>query len=333
MLPYLAVLDVETTGFNFNGYDRIVEIGVVRLDGNGHITDEYETLVNPERDVGPTHVHGITAAAVAKAPRFVEIAGDVLNRLMGAVVVGHNVRFDLGFIQKELGRVGIGNAQFPNLCTIALSRTVLPGQDNRKLQALCRRMGVKLAHAHAAMDDARATALLLDRFIEKMGGWDRIRAADLPIKNLDLLKRSVAPAPESGVQVTRQAAQKMIDSESSGIGRLMDGMEHRTDRNPDIETDEYLELLDRVLEDRRVTQDEVDSLKMLAQDLGLNGKVLDALHRAYLEDLVLVAWSDGVVTPSERKDIKQVAKLLNIASEQVDVLIDQLRPLSERQIP
>ena len=79
-----AVLDVETTGFHAKGSDRIVEIGIVRMDSSGRVEDEYVTLLNPDRDVGPTDIHGVRASDVINAPRFVEVAGDIAVRLSDA---------------------------------------------------------------------------------------------------------------------------------------------------------------------------------------------------------------------------------------------------------
>jgi DNA polymerase III epsilon subunit-like protein len=76
-----AVLDVETTGFSPLTGDRIIEIAVVRVSGDGSIADEYATLVNPQRPVGPSDLHGISQKDVEEAPTFEEIAGDVLERL------------------------------------------------------------------------------------------------------------------------------------------------------------------------------------------------------------------------------------------------------------
>ncbi|MEI6503461.1 MAG: exonuclease domain-containing protein, partial [Armatimonadota bacterium] len=69
----VAVVDVETTGFAAQHTDRIVEIAIVRLSSGGDTLDEFETLVNPQRDVGPTHIHGISAHDVLDAPTFAEI--------------------------------------------------------------------------------------------------------------------------------------------------------------------------------------------------------------------------------------------------------------------
>lgn len=85
-----AVLDVETTGFSPLNGDRIVEVAVVRVGPEA--TVEYFTLVNPMRDVGPTHVHGLSDADVAEAPMFNEIVGDLLEVLSGAVMVARPVR-------------------------------------------------------------------------------------------------------------------------------------------------------------------------------------------------------------------------------------------------
>lgn len=102
-----AVVDLETTGFSPLVGDRILEIGVVRIAGDGSTVDEYATLINPLRDVGPTHVHGITQEDVAQAPTFAEVVGDVLSRLAGVMFVGHNARYDRDFLAAELSSAGI----------------------------------------------------------------------------------------------------------------------------------------------------------------------------------------------------------------------------------
>ena len=102
-----AVVDVETTGL-FPACDRIVELAVDIVDRRGARLDGFETLVNPERDMGATHIHGITAEMAKGAPRFGDIAGDLLAWLgAGSIWVGHNVAFDIRFIKEELGRVGL----------------------------------------------------------------------------------------------------------------------------------------------------------------------------------------------------------------------------------
>lgn len=85
-----AVVDVETTGL-FPGSHRIAEIAVVHVEPDGTVSNRWETLVNPQRDLGPQHIHGIRAADILHAPVFGDIAHDVMELLAGRVLVAHNV--------------------------------------------------------------------------------------------------------------------------------------------------------------------------------------------------------------------------------------------------
>ena len=117
----IAVIDVETTGLSPWRNDRILEIAVVVISPDGEIHKEYETLVNPNRDLGPTRIHGISAEHVLGAPMFADIAGDVLAILSSAsVIAGHNVSFDKNFIVKEYERIGVKIPEIPLLCTCRL---------------------------------------------------------------------------------------------------------------------------------------------------------------------------------------------------------------------
>ena len=96
-----AVIDVETTGLFPRTHDRIIEIAVVTITGCGEIVEEYASLLNPGRDLGPVDIHGIRGSDVVSAPRFEDVAGDLADRLSGSVVAGHNLRFDLDFVTAE----------------------------------------------------------------------------------------------------------------------------------------------------------------------------------------------------------------------------------------
>ena len=98
-MRYIAVIDVETTGLNPFRSERIVEVGAMLMSDGGEVVGEFTSLVNPERDVGLTRIHGISAADVAEAPRFSEIAHAFAEFLSPAsAIAGHNVRFD-GFFK------------------------------------------------------------------------------------------------------------------------------------------------------------------------------------------------------------------------------------------
>lgn len=143
---HFCVIDLETTGL-YNA-DRIVEIALVVLDGATlEIVDEYDTLVNPMRDVGPTGRHGITASMVSAAPTFEEIAGTVARIVDGATLVAHNLVFDGRFLTNEFERHGVAMDAGSGVCTLKLSGS--------RLEQASAAFGIELQHAHQALADAR----------------------------------------------------------------------------------------------------------------------------------------------------------------------------------
>lgn len=129
-----VVVDVETTGF-YNS-DRVVEVAAVTVDPSGAIVDEWDTLVDPQRDVGPTHVHGLTASAVSCAPTFGEVAAALADRLYGAVVVAHNRSFDRRMLSNEYERRGASFLPGDGVCTMRVG--------GGKLVDVCRHHGVEV---------------------------------------------------------------------------------------------------------------------------------------------------------------------------------------------
>ena len=104
--PHLVVIDCETTGLGQN--DRIVEIAALTLNPETwETTDEYETLINPERDVGPVDIHGVTATMVEAAPTFPEVIAALARRIHGAILIAHNLSFDARMLDYEFDRLGV----------------------------------------------------------------------------------------------------------------------------------------------------------------------------------------------------------------------------------
>jgi DNA polymerase-3 subunit epsilon len=166
-----AVVDVETTGFAASGRDRLVEVAVVAVDRSGVITDEWCTLVNPGRDLGPQHIHRISAGDARRAPSFAQVAGALAAKLAGRVLVAHNLAFDARFLAAEFDRLGLPvpvSAEL-GLCTMALGAAYLPHRSGRSLKASCDAAGVELRDAHSALDDALAAAGLLAHYLTRAG--------------------------------------------------------------------------------------------------------------------------------------------------------------------
>ncbi|GAA2462105.1 DEDDh family exonuclease [Streptomyces macrosporus] len=151
-----AVVDVETTGLARD--DRIVSAAVYRLDARGNVVDHWYTPVNPQRDPGPTWIHGLTSEMLADAPLFPEIAEEFAERLRGRVLVAHNAVFDWSMIAREYARARLEAPVRQRLCTIALSKELGLPLANHRLETLAAHYGVVQRRAHHALDDARVLA-------------------------------------------------------------------------------------------------------------------------------------------------------------------------------
>ncbi|MGD9976860.1 MAG: PolC-type DNA polymerase III [Bacteroidales bacterium] len=164
-----AVLDIETSGGRAK-IDRITEIAIYIHDGT-RIVDEFSTLINPEVYIPPfiTRLTGITNEMVANAPRFYEVAKQIVTMTEGKVVVAHNAPFDYGFIQSEFKRLGY-DYQRKTLCTVRTSRKVLPGMGSYSLGVLCQNLGITVNNRHRAAGDAYATTQLLELLLAKTQG-------------------------------------------------------------------------------------------------------------------------------------------------------------------
>lgn len=168
-LPFVVV-DVETTGGQPGGSDRVTEVAAVHVDGD-RIELAFHSLINPGRSI-PWHITqltGIDDAMVRGAPRFEEIAGELAAHLMGRVFVAHNARFDFGFLDAEFGRVAplpLGTIVTHQLCTVRLARRLLAHLPRRNLDAVSAHYGVSITDRHRASGDALATAEVLRGLLE-----------------------------------------------------------------------------------------------------------------------------------------------------------------------
>jgi DNA polymerase-3 subunit epsilon len=182
-------VDLETTG-TAAARERITEIGIVTVDFDG--TDvrvgEWTTLVNPQRPI-PSEIQwltGITNEMVRNAPRFADIADELLERLRDAVFIAHNARFDYGFLKAEFARLGVP-WRATTLCTVRLSRLVDPDRGPHGLDAIVARYGLDGEQRHRALGDAR----VLWRFLQRLADTRPPFEIDEAIRTL--LARSSTP--------------------------------------------------------------------------------------------------------------------------------------------
>jgi len=154
-----VVFDLETTGAKPPPC-RVIEIGAFRVR-NGEFAGEFHTLVNPEMPVPyfVASLTGISDSMVREAPVFADIADGLLDFLGDSVLVAHNAPFDMAFLNHEISLVyGEYRMANPCLCTVQLSRKLLPEISNHKLKTLAEHYSVPLINHHRAGDDAKATA-------------------------------------------------------------------------------------------------------------------------------------------------------------------------------
>ena len=181
-----AIIDIETTG-GLVKRDKITEIAIVLHDGD-KIIEQYQTLINPERSIPAfiSNMTGITNEMVADAPLFCEVAKDIVLKTEGAVFVAHNARFDYGFIREEFARLGYTYSR-KQLCTVRLSKKLLPELKSHSLDSLIRHFALHVDNRHRALDDALATAEVFKRITgDQHGEYELNDLINLGIKEAKL---------------------------------------------------------------------------------------------------------------------------------------------------
>lgn len=187
-----AVVDVETTGMQAAGDDRVTEIAVVIVHGSRREVI-FDSLVNPGRPIPSRIVQltGITDEMVRGAPGFCEVAEQVCAALAGRVFVAHNARFDWGFVCAEVRRARDLALDGPRLCTVRLARRLIRQESSYSLGALAHKFGLEFPARHRAAGDAIVTGMLLERLL----GAARERGART-LADLETLHRT--PVSECG---------------------------------------------------------------------------------------------------------------------------------------
>ncbi|MEO8932857.1 MAG: exonuclease domain-containing protein [Xanthomarina sp.] len=173
-----AILDIETTGGKYNE-EGITEIAIYRFNGH-EVVDQFISLVNPERDIQPFVVNltGINSNMLKNAPKFYEIAKRIIEITEDCVIVAHNSEFDYRILRTEFDRLGFSYIR-KTLCTVSLSKILIPDQPSYSLGKLTRALGIPVSDRHRANGDAVATVklfkMLLAKDIEKLIVQDAIK--------------------------------------------------------------------------------------------------------------------------------------------------------------
>jgi DNA polymerase-3 subunit epsilon len=291
----IAVIDVETTGL-YN-VDRILEVAILTLDCEGNVCDQFETMVQPLRDVGATWIHGLDAGMLRDAPTFADVAQHVAARIDGAVVAGHNVRFDMRMIGNELSAAGIDIDWGVGLDSLRATRC--------KLEVACAEHGIEFVGAHRALVDARATADLLE--------------VTRSFYDSDCTPAIARPLHVTPLRVCPREGHREALPPAPYLAALARGVHSSVDVAP------YVQLLGVAMTDLRLTGEEHADLLILADQLGLDDRATARAHREFMNGLIDAALEDQVVTDEEHQQLCRAAAVLEIDAEQITSRTDPYR--------
>ncbi|TFD53657.1 hypothetical protein E3T43_13665 [Cryobacterium sp. Hh7] len=309
-----AVISLKTTGLFPYQRDRVVEVAVVHLDEGGHITARWETVVNPESNVGGATNHGVSTAELLRAPTFAQIAPRLVDLLSGRVLVTHNAQFVTGFLMSEFGQIGYAPGRgLEAVCTMQLARSYLPGAG-RLLVDCCAAYDIEIEPGPGALVQAVAGASLLAAYLHgspSAAPWtDALDRAELNVwPALPRAATGTAPA-----WVHRDPTPTDVLATPSFLARVTVKLPDYT--GPEEHLD-YLALLDLCLLDRVLLPRDTRELRIQAEVSGISPTDCAALHRSYFGDLVRVAWSSGALSIADSAELIAVARMLNVAPEVV----------------
>lgn len=164
-----AIVDIETTGDKPKNF-KIIEIAIILHDGKNAL-DTFHTFIDPEERISPfiSRLTGIHDSDVYGAPKFYEVAKEIIEFVGDSIFVAHNVSFDYTVVRREYRRLGF-DFRKDHMCTIQVARIIIPGHESYGLKNITRDLGINLSQHHRAIDDTKATAELFKILFEKASG-------------------------------------------------------------------------------------------------------------------------------------------------------------------
>ncbi|TPN82122.1 exonuclease domain-containing protein [Aquimarina algicola] len=208
-----AILDIETTGGKYNE-EGITEIAIYKFNGH-EVIDQFISLINPERPIQPfvANLTGINTEMLRNAPKFYEVAKRIVEITTDCVVVAHNASFDYRILRTEFSRLGF-EYERKSLCTVELSKKLIPDRESYSLGKLVRGLGIPLSDRHRANGDAQATVklfkLLLTKDLEKKIITETVRTETKKQVDNKLLRLIEAAPSATGIYYMHREDGKII---------------------------------------------------------------------------------------------------------------------------
>jgi DNA polymerase-3 subunit epsilon len=300
----VAIIDFETTGLNA-GVDRVVEVSVVRVEPSQEPKLIFDSLINPQRQMGATDIHGITEEDVADAPRFEEIAGNFVKGLYDCVIAAYNVYFDIGFLEYELDKAGLRYSP-PYLCLMYMRPMI--GLGNRcSLDDACRFHCIEYSKKHQASADALAGARLWSLYLEaikerKVRTYKEL-ATLKSYKFIQSFEREpLTPPAADSLKSTTRVKSRRIPVEAEAAPTI-------PSRQDSLHS--YWEALKTVICDLQVTEEEISYLNKKKKELDLMPEEVRGLHARAFADLISQCVEDKVLDDNECNKLRQLHQCLS----------------------
>ena len=297
----VAIIDFETTGLT-PGADRVVEVAVVRIDPQGEASLVLDTLVNPMRRMAASEIHGISDADVANAPRFADIAGELVGVLNDCVIAAYNIYFDIKFLNSELFSVGVDHEP-PHFCLMYL-RPMLGLGSRCKLEIACQSHGITYQPTHMAAHDALAAGRLLSVYLKEAERRGIRTFSELgklkTYKFVESFHQDPLPHPErfrlSGwtrfCSRTDVAAASHIDPERVALGT-------------------YWDALKTVIADLDVTDEEAAEVASERERLGLSAEQVRSMHARVYASVIQQFSADKRIDDREARQLRRLHRCLS----------------------
>ena len=298
-LPFV-VLDLEATGLDSHR-DGIIEIAVVEAVPGREPEVVFDTLVDPRRPMAGTEIHGLTNWDVAGAPAFEALAPALLEVLTGRLLVAHNADLDLRLLGAALAGTGRLRGVPGHLCTLRLARD-LGHAGSYELGALCEDLGVPYQGAHAARNDALATARLLRRLLE---GLSRVGMSNLAVVREQLQGRGAGASLASLAHDAWPAEDGDVNAPElrprRGVGAHYQG--HLALRR-------YRDEVLGAVHDLGITAEELERIRSLRQSLDLSEGQVHAMHARVFSEYIGRFIDDDLLDDDEVEGLHRLSDCL-----------------------
>lgn len=318
MLGY-AVIDCETTGLNKTGSDRIAEIAVATFDKDFNPTGQYQTLINPEQDLGLTSLHGIDGLMASNAPRFVEVMNFLASLLHDRIIIGHNVDFDLKFIAHEFKKQNIELLwKGSYLDTLQMAKEANLTVENNQLSTLCAYFGIELFEAHSAMADVIATAKLFRVLLKTQSSVISGTPSPLHFPASDITLSS-----DESKWISRKTIQEKINTPHDWDGFLYQLPTSGKELSP-TSIHSYLNALHISLINSRFTYRESEAMREMAESLSLSqSQVTDLNERYFFALLCENLTTSRTVLHSDFSSMKTAMEFTGTEERRVQELLEE----------